>query len=43
MPIGGSSKLLDYDANNSDGFDVDATPSTTPYYSSSSINGKQFS
>jgi hypothetical protein len=43
LPVGGSRKLLDGDAKNSSGFDVDAAPSTTPCCSSSSRNGKQSS
>jgi hypothetical protein len=41
-PVGGRRKLLDGDAKNSSGFDVDAAPSTT-CCSSSSRNGKQSS
>jgi hypothetical protein len=43
LPVGGSRKLLDGDAKNSSGFNVDDAPSTTPCCSSSSRNGKQSS
>jgi hypothetical protein len=43
LPVGGSSKLLDGDAENNGGFDSDAAPSTTPCCTSSSRNGKNSS
>ncbi len=43
LPVGGSSKLLDGDAENNGGFDNDAAPSTTPCCTSSSRNGKNSS